>query len=749
MWTIPSRRCSFSVSAVCGVAVCLSLWTRVVRCGSFACSPPAASVQELARRSGVVFEGKLQEEERAERNWTEAQREPQVNASRQVRVRVQQVWQLKAGGLLKDSVVSLLWFEGGRCFHLNTGIRYMFFMEPTNDTSVFTAVFPPVETKRTVRKDVSQVLCQDCVEPKIKDLRSLTVEDGKKTVLKCEIVAGNPAPNIKWYKNGKELAGKNKPKSIKIKKKKQGKISELLIRKSTEADSGLYTCEAVNNLGKTNTTASLTIRKTATSTTPSAKTSSHVTRCSESERNYCVNGGECFTLEVTPGNIRRLCRCPNEFTGDRCQNYVMASFYKHLGIEFMAEELYQKRVLTITGICIALLVVGIMCVVAYCKTKKQRKKLHDRLRQSLRERNAAAKGPQHPHPPPENLQLVNHYMPKNTGPPHVHVMDKKMETSLSTNDFTSSTHPSTAVTHSSSQCWSNGKAESVVSDSHAVLMQSSVENCRHGTPAHRGRLNATGGVHQLNNYLKSSRETQGSCRDSPYSERYVSAMTTPSRLSPVGLLSPVTPSSPPSEMSAPLSSLATSVPSMATSPSGEEERPLLFRTPPILRDKSGLSQSQKSGHNLRNSAHYNHGLELPSPPASPLHIEEYESSQQYQSTAAASDPSPPPHSPSASAGHRSSRTQPSGQTGPAAMEPISGSNSESSSSSSESETEDERVGEDTPFLGLQNPLATAAGSVVLDGLEGSRTNPALHLSPQHDLQSRLTAVMANQDPIAV
>lgn len=33
------------------------------------------------------------------------------------------------------------------------------------------------------------------------------------------------------------------------------------------------------------------------------------------------------------------------------------------------EELYQKRILTISGICIALLVVGIMCVVAYCKTK--------------------------------------------------------------------------------------------------------------------------------------------------------------------------------------------------------------------------------------------------------------------------------------------------------------------------------------------------------------------------------------------
>ncbi|XP_051765647.1 pro-neuregulin-1, membrane-bound isoform isoform X10 [Ctenopharyngodon idella] len=481
-------------------------------------------------------------------------------------------------------------------------------------------------------------------------------------------------------------------------------------------------------------------KTSATSTTPSAKTSSHMTPCSETEKEFCVNGGKCYTLEVTPGNIRHLCRCPPGFTGNRCHTRDPVRVVDPK----QAEELYQKRVLTITGICIALLVVGIMCVVAYCKTKKQRKKLHDRLRQSLRERNAAAKGPQQPHPPPENLQLVNHYMPKNPIPPHVHVTDREAETSLST-EFTTSTHPSTAVTHSSSQCWSNGKADSMVSDSHAVLVKSSLENCRHGTPGHRGRLNATGGVHQLNDYLKNSRETQGSCRDSPYSERYVSAMTTPTRLSPMGLLSPETPSSPPSEMSAPLSSLATSVPSMATSPSGEEERPLLFRTPPILRDKSSSNQGQK-GHNLRNSAHYNHGLDLPSPPASPLHIaehEEYESSQQYTSTAAAAAPSSPLHSPSATA-QRSTRTQSSGQTAP---EPVSGSNSESSSS--ESETEDERVGEDTPFLGLQNPLATAAGSVILDGLEGSRTNPALHLSPQHDLQSRLTAVMANQDPIAV
>ncbi|XP_051973455.1 pro-neuregulin-1, membrane-bound isoform-like isoform X2 [Xyrauchen texanus] len=470
-------------------------------------------------------------------------------------------------------------------------------------------------------------------------------------------------------------------------------------------------------------------RTLATSTTPVAKTSSHVTRCRESESNYCVNGGKCFTLEVTPGDIRRLCRCPPGYTGNRCQSTDPVRVIDPK----QAEELYQKRVLTITGICIALLVVGIMCVVAYCKTKKQRKKLHDRLRQSLRERSAADKAPQHPHPPPENLQLVNHYMPNNVTNPHVHVMGKEAETSLSTNEFTS-THLSAAVTRSNSQCWSNEQTESMGSDSHAVLVKSSLENCQHGTPSQRGRLNATGGVHQLHDYLKSPRETQSSCKDSPYSERYVSAMTTPTCLSPMGILSTVTPSSLPSEISAPLSSIAISVPSMAMSPSGEEERPLLFRTPPILRDKN-----QPHSHPLRNSAHYNHGLDLLSPPPSPLHItgdEEDKRLPQYTSKAAAAASSTPSHSPP----HQSNRTQ---QSGP--MEPTSISNSESSSS--ESETEDERVGEDTPFLGLQIPLA--AGSMVLDGLEGNRTNPALHLSPHDDLQCRLSGVMVNQDPIAV
>ncbi|XP_045922435.1 pro-neuregulin-3, membrane-bound isoform-like isoform X1 [Micropterus dolomieu] len=61
----------------------------------------------------------------------------------------------------------------------------------------------------------------------------------------------------------------------------------------------------------------------ATSTTTTAKTSSHVMRCSDSQRNYCVNGGECFTLEIMPGSTKFLCRCLAGFTGHRCEQAVL------------------------------------------------------------------------------------------------------------------------------------------------------------------------------------------------------------------------------------------------------------------------------------------------------------------------------------------------------------------------------------------------------------------------------------------
>ncbi|XP_073399488.1 pro-neuregulin-1, membrane-bound isoform isoform X3 [Dendrobates tinctorius] len=648
-------------------------------------------------------------------------------------VKVHQVWAVKSAGLEKDSIITVQGDFGSSCTKLKEDSRYIFFMDPTNSSSIFRTSFPPLETGRNMKKDVGRVLCRGCASPpKLKEIESKTVDEGHKLTLKCEVVSEQPSLKFKWFKEDKEIGGKNKadtkPANIKIRKKK--KSSELQIQKTTEADGGEYKCTVSNQLGNDSKRVNVTILSPV----------GHLTKCSEKEKTYCVNGGDCYVINgITSSPERKyMCKCPNEFTGDRCQNYVMASFYK-------AEELYQKRVLTITGICIALLVVGIMCVVAYCKTKKQRKKLHDRLRQSLRsERNNMvnmANGPHHPNPPPENVQLVNQYVSKNVISSE-HVIERETETSFSTSHYTSTTHHSTTVTQTPSHSWSNGQSESIISESHSVIVTSSVENSRHTSPTGpRGRLNGIGGPRDCS-YLRHARDTPDSYRDSPHSERYVSAMTTPARLSPVDFQTPLSPKSPCLEMSPPVSSLAVSVPSVAVSPFIEEERPLLLVSPPRLRDKRYDLYYHHHHYNQQyNSYHHNPAHDSSSLPPSPLRIvedEEYETTQEYE-------PSMEPIKKLVNS-RRAKRTKPNGHISNR-LELDTDTSSESSTS--ESETEDERIGEDTPFLSIQNPLATSLESASAYRLADSRTNPSSRFSTQEELQARLSSVIANQDPIAV
>uniref|UniRef100_A0A8C3RED5 Pro-neuregulin-1, membrane-bound isoform n=1 Tax=Cyanoderma ruficeps TaxID=181631 RepID=A0A8C3RED5_9PASS len=568
---------------------------------------------------------------------------------------------------------------------------------------------------------------------KLKEMKNQEAAVGQKLVLRCETTSEYPALRFKWLKNGKEITKKNRPENIKI-PKKQKKYSELHIHRATLADAGEYVCRVSSKLGNDSTKASVIITDTNATSTSTTGTS-HLTKCDIKQKAFCVNGGECYMVKDLPNPPRYLCRCQPGFTGARCTETLPMK----IQIQEKAEELYQKRVLTITGICIALLVVGIMCVVAYCKTKKQRKKLHDRLRQSLRsERNNVmnmANGPHHPNPPPDNVQLVNQYVSKNVISSE-HVIERETETSFSTSHYTSTTHHSVTVTQTPSHSWSNGHTESILSESHSVLVSSSMENSRHASPAGpRGRLNGIGGPREGNSFLRHARETPDSYRDSPHSERYVSAMTTPARMSPVDFHTPTSPKSRPSTMSPPASSLTVSIPSVAVSPFIEEERPLLLVTP--------LQLHEKYDHHLQqfNSFHHNATHESNSLPPSPLRIvedEEYETTQEYE-------PAQEPPKKLINS-RRVKRTKPNGHI---SSRVEVGSDTSSESSSSETETEDERIGEDTPFLSIPNLGATSLEPAAAFRLAETRTNPANRFSTPEELQARLSSVIANQDPIAV
>ncbi|XP_073777213.1 neuregulin 2b isoform X4 [Danio rerio] len=408
-------------------------------------------------------------------------------------------------------------------------------------------------------------------------------------------------------------------------------------------------------------------------------------------------------------------RCPNDYTGERCQTSVMAGFYK-------AEELYQKRVLTITGICVALLVVGIVCVVAYCKTKKQRKKMHNHLHQNMcaeHPNRMLANGPNHPGPGPEEIPMVD-YISKNV-PATERVVRHGTETSgnFSGSRMSSRSHHTSTASHTSShrheeRTWSMERTDSIHSDCQSGALSSSVGTSKCSSPAcmeARARRAAYCGYPDATQCSLQYGDSYDSLRDSPHSDRYVSALTTPARLSPVDFHSSLPPQVPTFQITTPNASHALSLPPAASAIamaaySPDDDQPLLYR---YRRSRRPYYAAESTGS-------------LPSSPYRFVDDEDYETTQEYMSSR---------EQPKKSSGSRRwrRRSRINGHTpGPR--------NYSSQSCLSDSEWEDEEVGdlghgESTPFLSMQNMNATEPATIYRPndtrtfsntGRSGSRPN---------------------------
>nr|XP_055033688.1 neuregulin 2b isoform X2 [Misgurnus anguillicaudatus] len=647
---------------------------------SFACYAPSLdSLQDQAYRSAVVIEGEVS-----------SLPENVSVEPYSVNVKVLDVWPVNSGGLEREQLVTVGEFGSeAPCVAVEKHHRYLFFMDPTQEPLVFKASFAPLDTSESnLKKDVESILCQDCASaPKVKPMDSQWVLEGKKLTLKCEAV-GNPGPSFNWYKDGSQL---RKRKDVKIKSNK--KNSKLHISRVRQEDSGNYTCVAENSVGRENATSYVSVQSITTTLSPG---SSHARKCNDTEKTYCVNGGDCYFIH---GINQLSCKCPNDFTGERCQTSVMAGFYK-------AEELYQKRVLTITGICVALLVVGIVCVVAYCKTKKQRKKMHNHLHQNMcaeHPNRMLANGPNHPGPGPEEIPMVD-YISKNA-PATERVTRHGTETSgnFSGSRMSSRSHHTTTASHASShrhedRTWSIERTDSIHSDCQSGALSSSVGTSKCSSPAcmeARARRAAYCGYPGAQQCHLQYGDSYDSLRDSPHSDRYVSALTTPARLSPVDFHSSLPPQVPTFQITTPNASHALSLPPAASavamaSYSPDDDQPLLHR---YRRSRRPYYAAESTGS-------------LPSSPYRFVDDEDYETTQEYMSTR-----EQPKKSSSGRRWRRRSRVN--GHVAPRAPGPR---NYSSQSCLSDSEWEDDEVGdlghgESTPFLSMQNMNATEPATI--------------------------------------
>ncbi|XP_061606833.1 neuregulin 2a isoform X1 [Phyllopteryx taeniolatus] len=694
---------------------------------SFACYPPTSdSLQDRAYRSAVVIEGKVQS------TPGNASAEPPSQPG--VHVKVLDVWPLHSGGLEPEQLVTVLGEFGSEapCADVQKNRKYIFFMEPTEAPLVYKASFAPLDASgKSLKKDVGKILCEDCASaPKLKPMKNPSiVDEGSKLTVKCE-ATGNPLPTYRWFKDGNELK-----KSKKIRIKNSQKNSRLQISRAKLEDSGKYTCVVENLLGKDNSTGTINVQSITTTLSPG---SGHARRCNDTEKAFCVNGGDCYFIH---GINRLSCKCPNDFTGDRCQTYVMARFYHHLGIEFMeAEELYQKRVLTITGICVALLVVGIVCVVAYCKTKKQRKKMHNHLRQNMcpeHPNRNLANGPNHPGPGPEEIPMVD-YISKNV-PATERVIRPATEGSFPASHTSSRSHNSSTRAHSSThrpeeRTWSLEHSDSILSDSPG-MMSSSVGTSKCSSPAcmeARARRAAHCAYNDPHRPTLQYGDSFDSLGDSPHSDRYLSALTTPARLSPVDFHYSFPPQVPTFQITSPNASQAMSLPPAVHNPYPlEDNQPLLRHYQVPLHD----AQCQEAYRQQRRTYPNDSRGSLPSTPYRLADDEDYETTQEYLS----SREQPKRSGSSAPDSRRWRRSRLNGHVAPRGYEASRDYGSRSCLTGSESEED----GESTPFLSMQNMKAEP--STIYRPVDSRTPHSSGRHSGRGNMQTRLTHSCSKPD----
>ncbi|XP_068554784.1 pro-neuregulin-2, membrane-bound isoform isoform X4 [Anas acuta] len=719
---------------------------------SLACySPSLKSVQDQAYTAAVVLEGKVQSVAAPPPAGGGNDSRGGAGPAGGVLVKVLDLWPLNSGGLQREQLISV--GSKAPCFKVKRNHRYIFFLEPTEEPLVFRTAFAPLDTSgKNLKRDVARILCADCaVPPKLKKLKSPNVHVGEKISLKCEATAGNPQPSYKWFKDGKEL---KKSKDIRIKYGNGKKISRLQFNKVKLEDAGEYSCEAENVLGKDTAKGSLNVRSV---TTTLSSWSGHARKCNETAKSYCVNGGVCYYIEginqlscksVLRQYGRWLCHVDKNRKSTR-RNKEGEMSEKRIAHSLRlkkvkeAEELYQKRVLTITGICVALLVVGIVCVVAYCKTKKQRKQMHNHLRQNMcpaHQNRSLANGPSHPRLDPEEIQMAD-YISKNVSATE-HVIRRETETTFSGSHSCSPSHHCSTATPTSSQrheshTWSLERTESLTSDSQSGIMLSSVGTSKCNSPAcveARARRGAAFCIEDSRRPMMQYRDSVDSLRDSPHSERYVSALTTPARLSPVDFHYSMATQVPTFEITSPNSAHAVSLPPAAPiSFRVEEQQPLLRRYQLPFQD------TQRYDSYYQRKTYLNDSMgSLPSSPFRITEDDEYETTQEY--VTALEQPKK-----TASSNKRWKKSKLNGHV-PHRARAVR--DSFSLSSASYSESDEELVAESTPFLSTQNNETMNTESPPLHRPGDSRTyhSYSRHSAHGESGRSSLAHTTPKQDP---
>ncbi|XP_066505314.1 pro-neuregulin-2, membrane-bound isoform-like [Hoplias malabaricus] len=294
--------------------------------------------------------------------------------------------------------------------------------------------------------------------------------------------------------------------------------------------------------------------------------------------------------------------------------------------------------------------------------------------------------------------------------------------------MSSRSHHSSTASHASShrheeRTWSMERSDSMNSDCHSGALSSSVGTSKCSSPACMARRAAHCGYSEPSRRTLQYGDSYDSLRDSPHSDRYVSALTTPARLSPVDFHSSLPQQVPTFQITTPNASHALSLPPAAAlgSYSPDDDQPLLQR---YRRPRRPYCGGESTGS-------------LPSSPYRFADDEDYETTQEYMSSRER-----PKKSGSSRRWRRRSRIN--GHISQRAKGPRDYSSqsclSDSEWEGEEEEEEEEEVGdlghgESTPFLSMQNMTVIEPSTIYRPNDTRTYSNTAARGSSRANTQT--------------
>ncbi|KAF5402508.1 hypothetical protein PHET_03792 [Paragonimus heterotremus] len=225
--------------------------------------------------------------------------------------------QIMVGSFFTPTVDS---HDGPGCldaFYRNS--KYIFFLRRNmNADNFYDVTYSPHPYTEELDRNIQAKQCVNCFAPKIQPLDDLLLKPGSKLTVTCS-ASGRPSPELVWVKNGKSLNLVDKSVSIEMIKVSEDNVESVLeISNLIRIDSGEYKCLATNPLGKASELFNLQITQPEKSGQLLMDT--ELVSCSDEDRDYCLNGGQCYMLKSDRNVLQ--CRCPHQYFGDRCHFHI-------------------------------------------------------------------------------------------------------------------------------------------------------------------------------------------------------------------------------------------------------------------------------------------------------------------------------------------------------------------------------------------------------------------------------------------